>query len=804
MDWLRYDLRAALRELRRRPGLSLVIVLTLAVGLGVNAMAFSAVDALFFASTRIPNADRLGWVFPGSAGNAGVSLTEFQHLRDNTRTLTGLAAEGRMPVSLGRGTGTERAWALVVSESYFSLMPVTPAAGRLLVPSDASAPGVPVVVSERFWRDRFGAPVDLASIDLDVARTPVTVVGVVPDGFQGPGGLYAPDLWVPLTALASLDLPPSADDAEWLTLVGERDVDTAATAIESELVALMATVPGSEQSDTAGLSSRFVPLLDGHPDLAQGLPQIFTIVVVSMSLLLLVAAFNVAGLSLARALERRRDIAVRSALGASPWRLIRAMLTESLVMTLAAAAAGLLLVGWAESLLGFFSLPAPIPQRLNFAVSGRLLAVMGVLVVAATTLPVLVPAWQVRRRDGMSASRLTARGAATAGRAPRHLFVRVQVAGSMLFVALGLVVIQSFAQALAFDPGFDPARIGVLHLSPALAGHDAESSRGIVRNVLDRLEGDPTLDAIAAADRVPFYVGYPDARAVSPESAPCQPADCEVAVNYAVTRGFFDAMGVPLAAGRMFDDRDPADAGSVVINQTAADRFWPGGQALGQPYREGDDRVSRTVVGIVPTFAQRGIGETPQAVVYRPLTDEALGRPVTVIARAHGDGATTIPALTDAVRAADPALPPGVVQTMRERMALPLWFPRVIAGFFGFTGLLAIVLATVGLFGASWYAVSRRTQEFGVRLAVGASAPMLRRLVVREGVMLAAPGLLVGLAIAIVLVLLGRSSLIGIDPTAPGVYLAAIGLQLSAVIAANWWPAARAAKTDPIRALGES
>jgi predicted permease len=801
MDWLRYDVRAALRELVRRPGLSLVIILTLAAGLGVNAVAFSAVDALFFASTRIPNAERLGWVFPGETGNAGVSMDEFRHLRDHTRTLTGLAAEGRRPVSIGRDTATERAWALVVSENYFSLMPATPAAGRLLVPADASAPGVPVVVSERFWRDRFGAAPDLAALDLDVARTAVTVVGVVPDDFQGPGGLFAPDLWVPLSALASLDLPPSPGDAEWLTLVGERDVETTAAAIEAELLALMSTMPGATDRDPAGASARFVPLLDGHPDLAQGLPQIFTIVVVSMSLLLLVASFNVAGLSLARALERQRDIAVRAALGASPWRLIRAMLTESVVMTLAAAAAGLLLVGWAESLLGFFSLPAPIPQRLRFGMSGRLLAVMGVLVVAATTLPVLVPAWQVRRRDATSASRLTVRGAAAAGRAPRHLFVRVQVAGSMLFVALGLVVIQSFAQALAFDPGFDPARIGVLQLSPALASHDAESSREAVRRVLARLEGDPALEAVAAADRVPFYVGYPDARAVSPESAPCAPADCDEAVNYAVTSGFFDAMGVPLTAGRTFNVGSAADSGAVVINQTAADRFWPGGRALGQSFREGEDRLPRTVVGIVPAFAQRGIDETPRAVVYRPLTDEALGNPVTVIARARGDGATALPALVDAVRAADPALPPGVVQTMRDRMALPLWFPRVIAGFFGFTGLLAIVLATVGLFGSSWYAVSRRTQEFGVRLAVGASAPMLRRLVVREGVMLALPGLLVGLGIAIGLVALGRSSLVGVNPAAPGLYLAAVALQLGAVVAANWWPARRAARVDPIRAL---
>jgi hypothetical protein len=266
-------------------------------------------------------------------------------------------------------------------------------------------------------------------------------------------------------------------------------------------------------------------------------------------------------------------------------------------------------------------------------------------------------------------------------------------------------------------------------------------------------------------------------------------------------RGFFDAMGVPLTAGRTFNVGSAADSGAVVINQTAADRFWPGGRALGQSFREGEDRLPRTVVGIVPAFAQRGIDETPRAVVYRPLTDEALGNPVTVIARARGDGATALPALVDAVRAADPALPPGVVQTMRDRMALPLWFPRVIAGFFGFTGLLAIVLATVGLFGSSWYAVSRRTQEFGVRLAVGASAPMLRRLVVREGVMLALPGLLVGLGIAIGLVALGRSSLVGVNPAAPGLYLAAVALQLGAVVAANWWPARRAARVDPIRAL---
>jgi len=401
MDWLRYDVRQALRGFRARPGLAAVMIGTLALGLGVNAVAFSAFDALFFASHRLPNADRAGWVFLGTRANplADSSLETFRHIEGNARTLAQVTAEGRLPVAVRIGDGPiEQAFALVVSEQYFSLLPVAPAAGRLLAPADASSPGLPVVVSERVWRDRYDAARDLASLDLVVSRTPATIVGVVPDDFSGPGGLYAPDLWVPLVVARRISELGAFRDpsARWLTLFGRPALGRNATAVEGELRALTAALPDAPGPDDP-LSTRYVPFVDGHPELSEALPALFAAVLISMSLLLLVACFNIAGLTLARAAERRQDLALRAAMGASTGRLIRAMVTESFLLALAAGLAALLVVQWSEQLLAFFAVPAPIPQRLHFVVSGRLLAVMTALIAFATLLPNVVPAWQVRR-----------------------------------------------------------------------------------------------------------------------------------------------------------------------------------------------------------------------------------------------------------------------------------------------------------------------------------------------------------------------------------------------------------------------
>lgn len=806
MDWLRYDVRQALRGFRARPGLAAVMIGTLALGLGVNAVAFSAFDALFFASHRLPNARDAGWIFAGTRGNplASSSLETLRHVETNARTLRDVAAEGRRPLAVRHpGAGIEQAFALVVSERYFSVLPVTPAAGRLLGPADATTPGLTAMISERYWRDRFDAAPDLASLALTVSRQPAVIVGVMPDDFQSPGGLYAPDLWLPLAAAARLIEPGAVPDpsARWLTLFGRpRDGQNLAS-VEGELRALMAGLPNTGAPDDP-LAVRYVPFVDGHPELSEALPALFAAVLISMSLLLLVACFNIAGLTLARAAERRQDFALRAAIGASPGRLIRAMVTESFLLALAAGLAAILVVQWSEQLLAFFAVPAPIPQRLRFVVGGRLLAVMSALTAFATLLPILVPAWQVRRGN-LAASARGQSHASTGllGQRPRRLFVRLQVGGSMLFVALGLLVIRSFAYAVAFEPGLNTDDVVLLQVTPALGGHGDDDARRIVDELTARIGASPAIAAVAVANRVPFYVGYPDRRGISTEMNPCTPPACPTAVTYAVTGSYFDAMGIRLLAGRAFDDRTAEDADAVVINETAARTFWPDGSALGQRFREGDGGRVRQVTGIVSDFTHRGVSEPPQACFFTPLTTDERAQPVTIVARAAGPAEGAKPVLLEAMRGVDPDLPPTSVQTMRERMALPLWTSRVTAGFFGLCGLLAITLATVGLFGTTWYAVSRRTREFGVRMAVGAGVADIRRLVIGEGLRLALPALAAGLLLTVGIAVLGRRMLVGTSPVDPLALGIAVIVQVSAVVLANWWPARRASRVDPLRAL---
>jgi predicted permease len=809
MDWLKYDVRLALRDYIRRPGLALVMIGTLAIGMGVNAVAFGAFESVFFRSTRTPNAESFGWLFAGTRANplGNSSLPAFQHFAEHSKTLRHVAAEGRLPVVTRVGDHTEQAWAMAVSDAYFTLMPARPVAGRLLVAADQSSSGLPVVLSERFWRSRFEGTPALSDIRLTISSRSATVVGVMPDSFEGPGGLFEPDFWLPLAGVDQLGFPAggfSDPESRWLTLFGEPAVGATPAAVEAEILSL-ANAMSTTAADAEPPAVRFVPLLDGHPELSQALPLLFGVVLVSMGLLLLVACFNIAGMTLARSVERGREQAMRAALGASPWRLIRALATESLVLALIAGGVGVLLVQWSEILLGFFSLPAPIPQRLQFAVSGRMLGVMGVLVLLAAFLPIVVPARHLRRRDLVTSVRSSGQSGGPGEQRSRRVFVRLQVAGSMFFLALGLLVTQSFTRALSTDPGFDPEKVALLQVAPALAGRTGDAARLLVDRVITRIGTSPSVAAVAAADRVPFYVGFPDRRRVSTSAQPCVDTACPESTNYAVTGSFFAAMGIPVVAGRTFDEQSVADASAVMVNQTAAARFWPDGPAVGQVFFEGDERIRREVVGLVADTIHRGFNETPVPAVYRVLSADEFARPVTILARAAGEaqgGADALtPILIDALRAEDSSLPPSLVQTMRQQMALPLWVPRVTAGLFGLCGVLAMVLATVGLFGTTWYSVNRRTREFGIRLAIGATTTDVRRLVIVEGVRMAAPAIVVGLLAAAVLAHLGRASLVGISSLDPMVYGGAALFQLLTIVGASWWPARRASRVDPQQAL---
>jgi hypothetical protein len=306
---------------------------------------------------------------------------------------------------------------------------------------------------------------------------------------------------------------------------------------------------------------------------------------------------------------------------------------------------------------------------------------------------------------------------------------------------------------------------------------------------------------VSAADRVPFFVGFPRMLTVNPDGRDCRTADCPSAMTYAVDGRHVAAMGFTLRAGRMFDDTRPADRDAVVITNAAAERFWPNQYPVGQSFRDETGRV-RTVAGVLNDISQRMTrGETPQPYIYRPLEDADYATGLTIVARTNGDADALIAPMRAALHGIDPALPPDSLKTMRERMALPLWPTRTLAGFFGTCSVLALLLAMVGLFGVTHYVVGQRTREFGVRLAIGASGANVQRMVLGESLRLIAPGVVIGLAAGIALSTLVKSQLLGLERADPRIFVAAVVVEVFVALAAAWIPARRAAMTNPLVAL---
>jgi len=796
MDSLLADLRYAARGLLRRPAFSALAILTLAVGIGINTVAFTGVNALLFHAFVFPGVDRLGWVMLSSPGapHGDLSRDEFEALRRGVRVFDAVAAEGRQPLALMNGAGAEQVWGLFVSKDYFDLLGTHAVAGRLdttSTPPDTVA----AVVSFRFWRAHLGGG-SIAGRTIVIANRTVPVAGVLPDDFQGPGGLYAPDVWLPLDQAEALGLPRTVTtDAHWLTTIGRLAPGATSSQAAAELAAFAAHLPASSDQPAAGdRRLGFFPMREGHPDL-RGLAPFVWLALSIVSLVLLIACFNVGSLLLARAVERRREIAVRSALGAGRLRIVRQLLVEGLVMASLSGAAALALAAWSERLLAIFSLPAPIPQRLHLHIDGRVIAFTALMVVTAGLLPPLLPALRATRRSLAGSMRVD--GERRPSRL-RHLFVGAQVAGSTLFLATALLFVRSFTNATRADLGFDPDHLLVVRLEPAAYAVDGDRAAALARQLLERLRANQGL-TIAAADRAPFAVGYPRTARISTRDRRCE-AGCRPTTFFAVDDRYLLVSGIPLRAGRTFDAQDLRAGGAVIVNEAMAAALWPGRSPLGETITTDDGALPATVIGVAgSTPTAPGIAAAP--LFYRPIRDRDFAAGFSLLVRATGSDAVAAAALRDAVQSVAPTVPISQLTTTRELLEVPMWPRRTAAGLFSVCGALALVLATVGLFGTTYFAVRQRTREFGVRMAIGATPRRILSQVMAEGVRLVVPSAAIGLLLAAAAGRLLSRALFGVSPSDALSFGSAAAIEIVVALVACALPAREATRVDPMIAL---
>jgi putative ABC transport system permease protein len=800
MSALLQDLKLSIRQLRRRPAFALATVMTLAIGIGVNAVGFTIVNGVLFKRPEIAMAADAGRIatMPGGDEGGTASIAEYQRFTEATRPVLELAAEGRSSLAWRHDGTTETAWVLFVSSNYLSMVNAHAIAGRITLARGSD--GLPsVVIGERFWRDKLNAA-SLAGLTLRLNDTVASVAAVLPESFRGPGGLYAPDVWLPLEDLLLFNTASAFQkrDVRWLALLGRMRPGVTVPEVQGHVDAAVAAMahdwPGSHRQRSA----RFRLLGEANSEI-RGARIAAAIAMGVIGLVLLLACFNATNLLLARAVERERDMGIRSAIGASAARLMRLVVTEGLVIACLAGVTALVLAWWTQPLVGSFAIPIEEPQHIDLAPDATVVAFVFVLVLIAGVVPGLWPALSAARVDVLRV--LGSQGGNAAGGKPspmRRWLVGTQIAGSTVFLAIAALFAQSYGKLSIVDVGFARESLVVAEFEPASHGYDAERSERYVQSLVARARALPGVADVAVADRVPFFIGFERLTPVSSVGAPCEPDACTKYATMAVGPGYFRTMGIALAAGREFE---AAGAGSqVIINQPLAQRHWPEGRGLGETIRIGERGTPVTVIGITARTNTRGLNRE-QPTLYIPTGREQFEGGLSMVARTTTAPEPLVRPFTEAAQSLDPNVSMLSVKTMRQRMAVQLWPFRTISWLFSICGLLALVLATVGLAGVVIHAVNRRQKEFGVRVSLGATPRDLVVDVLTGTGKLLIPGLVTGTLLAAVAARLVQAAFVGVNVLNPLTYAAVALLECVIVAAACIGPTLRASRVDPLIAL---
>jgi predicted permease len=805
------DVRYALRSFRTAPTVTLVAALTIAIGIGATTTIMGVANAfLLRAPAGVTDPGRLVTVH--ALSNDGSSFHAFSWLdyRDLAATESGisdLAAYSVAPVSLSTGGEPDLKLAMEVSGNYFRTLGVKPGLGRLLLPSDdLGAGGARVLVlSHAEWRQRFGGDPGVVGRTVLLNGNPFTIIGIAPPGFQGHVAALDPSMWVPVTLdpviSNRLNLLESRQNS-WLEIVGRLGPSGQRVTAGAALSAVSARLGRSEglTFDRRVDVRAYAPLPASAILPAAGFLGILLLLAL---LVLLIASANVANVLLARASARAREIAVRLALGAGRSRLMRQLVTESVALFLVGGVGGTLLAVWATNALSGFHPPVGIPLAFDFALDPRVLLVALVVTLGTGVAFGLVPALQATRPDLVRSLKDEPSLARMGKLRLRGAFVAAQVAGTTLLLVTAGLFVRGLARAGTIDVGFQPGPVYTVSLWMQVRNLEPAAVRAFAGRLEERTAGIPGVQVAGTTDFLPLNNGNQQT-VVALAGREDRPNVGWFQTDYAaVSPTYFSAMQLPLIRGRTFAPADRDSAPSVaIINQTLAERLWPGEEPVGKTLLFGSlkDGVPTVVVGLARNASYRSIGEDPLPMIYLPFAQQG-GRSLALVVRMKPGAPDPALALREAVRQLDPALPIGQLAPMDQVVGVALLPNRIAMGLallFGATGLL---LAAVGLYGVLSYMVSRRRREIGIRMALGAAATDVRKLVLNDGLRLVLIGLTIGFAAAAGVSRLLRSFLFGVSPVDPLTY-GGIALIFAAVAAlACLVPVRRALRTEPLEVL---
>jgi predicted permease len=811
MDALLQNLRYAFRSLARQPLLVVVVVASLGLGIGANTTIYSLANAFLLRPVPAQHPEELVAVYTSESSGelyGSTSHPAYLEMRDRNPALSSLAAYTVAPMSLTVNSHSQRLIGALVSGNYFTMLGAAPGHGRLLLPADdAPEAAAVVVVSHGLWTRRFGSNPELVGSRLMVNGHPFQVVGILRPDFLSAVMGVTPDLFVPLSATPLAN--PGSDRLEqrggrWLFLMGRLAPDQKIGAVRARMNTI-AREMGAQYPNTD--SARVISVLPEsqarlHPRIKGPVTAFMALLATVVALVLLVACANVAGLMLARATTRRREVGVRLALGASRGQIMSQFLVESLVLALLGGAAGWVLAAWGTDLLLAFKPPLPLDVPIDVRPDGRVLLFTLILSVVTGVLFGLVPALEALRVDPAPAIHEGAQGGLRRSRLRSALVVGQVAVSLLLLIGAGLLV-RALGRASQLDPGFEVNRTLALSFDLRLHGYDDAKGQGFYRDLLERVRALPQVEAAALDEHLPLGLGSQRSGLAIQGYTPAPREHIEIA-GTVVSTGYFETLGIPIVSGRPFDDSDRAGGARVaIVNQAFARRFWPGQEAVGKRINldtNGGDSTWIEVVGVAGTIKYHNLAEDPLPFFYVPFA-QAYGPAMTLVARVTRDPARELAAMRGVVRSLDDDLPVFDAKTMTEHLGITLYPVRLASTVLGAIGVLALLLAAIGLYGVVAYAVSQRTREIGVRMALGARPLDVLRLIVSHGMRLAGVGLAIGLVLALAVTRLVTGLLYGVSPTDP-VTLVAIGaLLLSVTLLASWIPARRAARVDPMVAL---
>ena len=806
MTGLYEDFRYGLRALAKYRRFTAVCILSLALGIGANTTIFTLVNAILLRPLPVHDPARLAAVYTLDARNPGfwgVSYPNFKDYQERNPVFSSLLLYTGVGLNLTGGSTPRLVMGQLASANYFSTLGVTPAIGRGFLPEEDTAAGAsPVaVVSYRFWRQEYASDPAVLSRSVNLDGRPYRIVGVAPEGFEGLNTLTATEIWVPMALYPQLYAAPAYVPQRRFLLfnvVGRLKPGVSLPQAQTAMQTITQDLEHEYPKDNQGRRVLLTTATDAAipPTNRVEIQRAGTVLVVISAVVLIIACGNLASLLLARAAGRTKEIAVRLALGASRWRLVRQLLIESMLLGLLGGVAGLLIAVMARNLLWSMRPPTFSHAAVRMGLDRTVLAYNFTVSVLTGLVFGLAPALRATRPDlATDLKERSSHSSFTGSWNPRSILVMAQVAFSVVALVGAGLFVRSLRNAMRFDPGFDAAHLGIVVFNVADHGYNQTQGRDFQRRVLERARATPGVAAATLSNDWPFHVSLSRTMSVAGSDTPGQIILCEF-----VWPGFFESVGIPLLRGRDFGEGDSQTSPHVaIVNQDAADLYWPGADPVGKRVRFFGENSDMEVIAVARTANYQSIGEKPRPFVYLSMQQYYFPTSVLTV-RAAGEPDAVLGSVRTEVQALDRNLllqAESVNSTIRQS----LWAQRLSAGLLAVFGGLALLLATIGIYGVVSYLVAHRVREFGIRMALGATATDIQLMLLREGVRLVAVGVVVGLGAALLGSKAVESMLFLMTSRDAVTFILVPSILTLVAVLACWIPAQRATRVDPMVAL---